>query len=457
MLNLSDNSVRHLVNLGELKSYQKAQLASVHLSARRLLLIFAGVAVVFLLLPWTQNIQATGKVSTLRPEHRPQTIHATIAGRIEQWYVREGQAVRRGDTIVHLSEVKADYFDPNLVARTGEQVSAKTQAIQAYDEKVQALEKQIEAMRAELTAKTAQIQNKIRQAEFKVESDKQELERAKIDRQIAQRQLDAAKDLYDKGIKSLTELEEKRMKVQETTAKLVSAENKLAISQAELENFKNELALNQNETANKIAKAQSDKFTALSDRYDAEATVSKLQITRENYARRAGFYFITAPQDGFVVQAITPGIGEIIKEGDPVVSILPADYQLAVEMFVSPLDMPLLQIGSPVRFVFDGWPAFFFSGWPGQSLGTYAGRVAAIDRNISANGKFRILVAPDPNECDWPPALRVGGGAKGIALLNDVPLWYEIWRVLNGFPPDFYTDLSGPNTDNKDAKDGKGK
>ncbi|MEL7122884.1 MAG: biotin attachment protein, partial [Bacteroidota bacterium] len=38
----------------------------------------------------------------------------------------------------------------------------------------------------------------------------------------------------------------------------------------------------------------------------------------------------------------------------------------------------------------------------------------------------------------WPEAIQIGSGAQGIALLNNVPLWYEIWRRLNGFPPDFY-------------------
>jgi hypothetical protein len=32
----------------------------------------------------------------------------------------------------------------------------------------------------------------------------------------------------------------------------------------------------------------------------------------------------------------------------------------------------------------------------------------------------------------------MGAGAQGIALLNDVPLWYELWRNINGFPADFY-------------------
>jgi hypothetical protein len=34
--------------------------------------------------------------------------------------------------------------------------------------------------------------------------------------------------------------------------------------------------------------------------------------------------------------------------------------------------------------------------------------------------------------------LKIGSGAQGIVLLKDVPIWYELWRNVNGFPPDFY-------------------
>jgi len=25
-----------------------------------------------------------------------------------------------------------------------------------------------------------------------------------------------------------------------------------------------------------------------------------------------------------------------------------------------------------------------------------------------------------------------------MVLLKDVPIWYELWRQINGFPPDYY-------------------
>jgi hypothetical protein len=157
-----------------------------------------------------------------------------------------------------------------------------------------------------------------------------------------------------------------------------------------------------------------------------------------NYSIRNSMYYITAPQDGYITETISGGIGETIKEGDPILTIMPADYDLATTLYVRPIDLPLIEIGQEVRIQFDGWPAIIFSGWPNTSYGTYGGKVFAIDKFISKNGKFRILVAPDPNDHDWPDALRVGGGTNNMLLLKDVPIWYELWRQINGFPPDFY-------------------
>ena len=120
---------------------------------------------------------------------------------------------------------------------------------------------------------------------------------------------------------------------------------------------------------------------------------------------------------------------------------MPAQYNLAVEMYVTPMDLPLLQLGEQVRIQFDGWPAIVFSGWPELSFGTFTGEVVAIDNMITTkDSKYRILVAPDDAAKEWPKALRPGSGAWAITLLNDVPIWYEVWRQLNGFPPDFYEE-----------------
>jgi hypothetical protein len=107
-------------------------------------------------------------------------------------------------------------------------------------------------------------------------------------------------------------------------------------------------------------------------------------------------------------------------------------------MFVKPVDLPLISVGQNVRFMFDGFPAIVFSGWPNSSYGTFGGEIVAYENTISENGMFRVLVKPDNSTKKWPTQLKIGSGAQGITLLKDVPIWYELWRNINGFPPDYY-------------------
>lgn len=402
-----------------------------------------------LLLPWTQNIQAPGTVTTVRPDQRPQTIHSIIAGRIEKWYVREGEFVEKGDTILFISEIKDEYFDPELLGRTEKQLGAKNQAASAYDEKVKALTSQISALKETSQLKLQQTKNKLRQAELKVATDSIDLEAARINANIANERLKRMEQLQQEGLKSLTDLEARKLTAQKAKAEMISAENKLLTARNELINAQVEIVSLQTQYRDAIAKAESEKYTAMSNKYDAEIAVTKMENQLKNYSVRSGYYYITAPQTGYVTEAIQSGLGETIKEGSEIVSIMPADYDLAVAMYVDPIDLPLIEKGQEVRIQFDGWPAIVFSGWPNTSYGTFGGKVFAIDNFISPNGKFRLLVAPDPDAEPWPDALRVGGGARNMLLLKDVMIWYELWRRFNGFPPDYYKAASPEKTADK--------
>jgi multidrug resistance efflux pump len=392
-----------------------------------------------LFLPWTQNIRSKGLVTALRPDQRPQTIHSIIAGRIEKWYVAEGDYVAAGDTILRISEVKDEYFDSLLLPRTQQQVDAKTQAAQSYGEKVGALENQISALEQNNILKLQQARNYLKIAELKVQSDSMELVQAKVNYDIGKFQLDRAEQMLKEGLISVTTMEGRRLKFQEVQAKLIGSENKFLSSKNEFITARIDLSAIDNEFKDKVAKANSDKFTALSSQFDAEATVTKLENQYSNYERREQYRYILAPQNGYIAKAIQVGIGETIKEGAEIVNIVPADAELAVEMYVQPVDLPLVQPGNKVRFIFDGWPAIVFSGWPQLSNGTFGGVVIAIDQFAGPTNQYRVLVTEDPEEEGWPDLLRMGSGAEGIALFNDVPVWYEIWRQLNGFPADYYS------------------
>ncbi|HAT77083.1 MAG TPA: biotin attachment protein [Flavobacterium sp.] len=415
----------------------------------KIILYVSLLGIVFLFLPWTQNISGSGAVTTLKPNQRPQTIQSAIAGRIEKWYVQEGDYVKKGDTILFISEIKEDYFDPNLVQNTKSQVDAKKMAGESYTNKVATLSTQIRAIENEKLLKLEQAQNKIRQSLLKVKSDSMDLEAVKTQIKIANTQYSRSLNLNKEGLKPLTDVEEKRLKLQEAEAKIITQENKLLASKNEFINAKVEVNRISAEYAEKSSKARSDQYTALSSQYDTEAQVNKLQNQYVNYQIRNGMYYIKAPQDGYINRAIQSGLGETIKEGTQIVSIMPAKYDVAVETFVSPTDLPLIHKGEKVRIWFDGWPTVVFSGWPNMSIGTFGGKIVAIENFISPNGKFRVLIAPDEKEDTWPKQISIGSGAQTLALLENVPIWFELWRTLNGFPPNYYQPQTGTSKEKK--------
>jgi multidrug resistance efflux pump len=438
MLNISENKIPdNVLESGGYKSIEKAKSPSILTHFSRVMYTIMGIIFLMLFLPWTQNIRSNGVVTSFLPEDRPQTVNTVIPGKIEKWYITEGQYVNKGDTLIHLSEVKDSYFNPDLLIRSKEQVVAKEQALIAINNKATALLNQIKALEQGQALSIEKAKNKLRQTELKLQSDSMDMIAAKLDQSIAKEQLDRQQLLYDKGLKSLTELEQRKIKFQETSAKAISAENKYLAAKNELLNARIELNSIQAEYADKLAKAQSDYNSTLAYAFDVEGSIAKMKNDLANYTIRSGNYFIIAPKSGFVIKALKAGIGEIIKEGEAVVTIVDKNSVNAVELYVKTMDVPLLHKGAKVRLQFDGWPALVFSGWPGSSFGTFGGIIQVVDYISTNGGKYRILVTPDPEDIEWPEQLRIGGGVYGWALLKDVPIWYEIWRQLNGFPPDW--------------------
>lgn len=439
MLNISTNSINAQFERNKFETLERVEAKKTSKVLTRLLLGGFIIGTIILFIPWTQNIRSNGVVNSKNLDQRPQTLNSIIAGRIEKWYVKEGDLVKKGDTLLFISEIKDDYFDPELLSRTDNQRMLKEQSVDSYNDKISALDNQMSALLEQRELKLQQATLKYKQAKLKSEIDSNAHQAALLNTKIAKEQLNRMEELYKQGLKSLTDYESRSLKYQQAQAYNVEALNKWMASKNDMINAKVEYSSVKMDYQSSLAKVNSDKSAAFSDKFDAEGTVNKLKNQYANYKYRLGNYYITAPQDCYITKAIKSGIGQTIKEGDPLVSIMPQKYDLILEMYIDPIDLPLIKKGNEVMVQFDGWPAIVFSGWPGASHGTYIGRVYAFDNFISDNGKFRVLVKPDKNSPAWPEQLRVGGAANGMLLLQDVPIWYELWRQINGFPPNYYT------------------
>jgi multidrug resistance efflux pump len=408
------------------------------------------LCLLLLFLPWTQNIRTKGGITSLYQEQKPQKINSPIAGKIAYWKVKEGDFVHKGDTLAKISEIKEEYLDPNLVNRTQEQLNAKKNSMAYYQQKVQATTSQIENLKNSKKFKRDQLNNKIIQIKQKLVGERAEMEASLNEFVLAKDQFERNQKMYKEGLISQTQFQQRSVALQNSLAKKTTSENKVNQTIQEMNNAKIELNGIDQEYEEKINKTESDRFQNLGQIETSKGEVAKLENQVSNYIIRNGMYYLIAPQDGQVIQAKKAGIGEIIKDGEELVTIVPSHNNYAVEMYVRPVDLPLISPYQKVRFIFDGFPAIVFAGgWPEQSFGTFSGKVWAVENTISPNGLFRVIVVEDSTDRKWPKQIRMGSGVQGIALLNDVPIWYEIWRNINGFPADFYQAKPKKETKNE--------
>ena len=171
MLEISDPSVKTKIKTEDYQSFRLVAAAGKSKALKRTLLIVLILILVIFCLPWTQNVSGKGKLTSLRPDQRPQSIQTVIPGKIEQWYVKEGDLVKKGDTIMRISEIKDDYFDPNLLGNVEGQIKSKESSVSGYMQKVEALDRQIDALNEGAKLKRTQQGVKIRQSALKVQSD----------------------------------------------------------------------------------------------------------------------------------------------------------------------------------------------------------------------------------------------------------------------------------------------
>lgn len=354
---------------------------------------------IFLFLPWRQTITGEGQVTVFSPMQRPQSINSPIDAKIAKWHVHEGQMVTRGDLLLELEEVNSRYLDKNQLQRLEGQKIALIDKRSATQRLIRSFEEQIHSQSALQAAK---------------------IQAAEQNYMTAELNFDRRKQLFEKGLSSTRDFELAKLAIVQAQSELDVAKNSLKIQEAEAK-----LA----ESFQKLASINSE--------------ILKFDIEIANFESRVDQRKVYAPVDGQVVRLKVLGQAEVIKAGSEIATIAPTTSDQAIELYISDYFAPLISIDREVRLQFSGFPALQFAGWPSVAVGTFAGRVSAIDAAGDLQNKYRILVKPDfqkikdGKEVEWPASdvLRPGAKAIGWVILDEVPMWFELWRILNGFPP----------------------
>lgn len=393
-----------------------------HYFGRLLLLAFIGLGVFTAFAPWRQFVGGTGRVIAFDPLERRVNVEAQVSGSVKRLLILEGQRVKKGETIAELQD-----NDPNLL----DNIRAKRQAT---ENKLEFAKNRLQALEARLA------QQKLSKTQA-LTSAEQSLAEADINLETAVLNQERVANLYKKGLESRRKYEQAIQKRDASAAKYNSAQASLKKIEADFEAT--------------LASTQSSIESARSSIASAEGELVDLDSKLSENERQ----IVTAPRDGTVFQVQVTD-GDYLKPGSLICVIIPETESRFVELSISGNDVALIKArteneegsvtpGSEVRLAFEGWPAIQSVGWPQTAIGTFGGEVVLVDVTDNGKGDFRVVVAPKedivdrgdgngPVKVSWPNGdrwLRQGTLAKGWVLLDRVPLWYELWRQINGFPP----------------------
>jgi adhesin transport system membrane fusion protein len=398
----------------------------------RLLSRIAAVGLVVLVLaiwflPWQQFVLGTGKVIAFDPLERRINVEAPVAGLVRKMFVVEGQRVKAGEALAELQD-----NDPNLLATMKSQRASLADRRTATARRIEDLDLQVRQL------ELARGQS--------VDAARQRVVAEKIAAETATLNFTRTKDLKEAGLVSVRDYELAIQSRDSTASAFIAAEATLGRTESEF--------------SATIAGVRAQRGSAQSDLASVERDLGVIDVQINQNERQ----LVRAPRDGIVL-SVQATDGTYLRPGSPICVVIPETDSRFVEIWLEGNDMPLLQSrvtkpdgtvipGSPVRLQFEGWPAIQFVGWPSVAVGTFGGEVVFVDAAGDPSGKFRVVVAPSPDivmkdgkptKVEWPGNrwLRQGVRANGWVLLQQVPLWKEIWRQLNGFPPVVAMDEPG--------------
>jgi multidrug resistance efflux pump len=412
--------------------------------------LFITLPIALLLIPWQQNVSGAGRVTAFEPLDRTQIIPAPVTGRLVELNVQEGVFVEKGDVLAEMADQ-----DPQYAMRLEQQfqfvrdkVEAAKRNVEFYDEQLVRLEDTRENAVSSATFELGTALEKVRAEEQALAGAEAEYEQKRADRERKWK-------LFTGGVASELDFQKAeadslaaRAKVEEAKAKVEQARKEEGSKMAKVEQTRNEYQA-------KIESTRSDREAARGKVQEAEKELTEAMTKLERQKTQT----VVAPRSGTILRVHAASSADLLSQGDPLIELIPDTDELAVELWVQGNDAPLITPGRKVRLQFEGWPAVQFAGWPSVAVGTFGGVVAVVDAQGTAEGRFRALVVPDPEDEPWPEErfLRQGVRTNGWVLLDTVSLGYEIWRQLNAFPPSIRSAPESASSLDGKAEAGGGK
>ncbi len=310
--------------------------------------VAASVTIIIIFLFLGQYARKETVIGYLAPTAGIAKIFAVKPGTIKDIYVKEGEAVKKGQSLltVETSQIAENGQDVNagmLAPMELQQTSLKNQ--------IGAEQERMKSEQARLTATMAGLETEISALRAQIESQTEQF-------RISSQLVSSVTGLTARGVVSELDYKKRQVAALEQKQKLDSLNQQLAARQNQLTETRSSLEQLPIDTAGKIQGLRTE--LATTEQRIAEIT-----------GRRA--YEIRAPAAGRVT-TLQATVGQSVDTTHPELEILPDDSVLQADLFVPTRAIGFVQPGQEVRILYDAFPY--------QQFGAYHGRVIEISQTI---------------------------------------------------------------------------
>jgi adhesin transport system membrane fusion protein len=355
------------------------------------------------------------------PSSKVQVVQNLEGGIVTEIFVREGQIVNKGDTLLRLddtrflsnkgesevdkytlmaqvdrlsAESEGRPFKPSaVVLAKAPQVAADEQSL--YDSRQRRLASEQRTLQEQLRQKTQEV------AEFRSKQDQYRNQLGFI-----QQELSMSAPLVNSGAVSPVEIIRLKGKASEARGQMDATS--LAIPRAEA-------AIN--EIKSKIQESQdSFRSDAAKDLNDKRADLAKASATSIAIDDRVTRTTVTSPVKGIVKTLKVNTIGGVVQPGSDMVEIVPLEDNLLIEAKVRPQDVAFLHPGQKAMVKFSAYDYTIYGGLPAK-LELIGADTTTDDKG---NTFYLIQVRTDKNHLgsDAKPLLIIPGMVATVDIIT---------------------------------------
>jgi len=275
-------------------------------------------------------------------------------GIIKSISVREGSAVKTGQTLLTLDRASSGLNKQDLIVRldsqivlqarleaeaTGKQPTFPGEVRARHPKLVAAQQQTFNARQRELRSTLSVLSNQIRQRELEVAELVSKQKSSTRNLKLAKERLKDSADLLKQKLVPRMEHLKLEAEVEDLESESSSMRSAIPRTQSSVEEAKTR----QIETRDRFSREARDQLSTV------EEAIARLREEFTVAGERGARLEIKSPIDGIVKNIRYTTTGGVVKPGEPIMEIVPTGEKLIINAKLNPIDRGFVQVGQPAR------------------------------------------------------------------------------------------------------------